>query len=712
MRAQLKESKAVLIALTIILFISFPVFYYLNAERNLSEIAVSEFKVFDNNDISQLQQSNFEEISTSFLIFGFTNDPLTLGFNLAPLIKNEGLHILELKNPNFRDVFLYRKQKEGGYHLVETAGTNFGKSNPLSYPNPSFEIAEKEDFTMEYILQVNSVEPVNFTLSLYEKNSFLEKYSKIILFVSIYIGVILALFLYNLILYFMIRDRVYFLYSFYIFFLALAQITLLGFTHEFLFDGDVYLYEVSIIGFSSISGVFGILFLRNFLKTPHYIPRIDKVLIFNIGLYVACLVFRLLSFVELSYFLTDISGLLIATLFIISSFIIARKGVRTAVYFLVAFLMFFFGLVFYILQNRGVIEIGTYANFPILLGSALEAILLSLALADRINLLKREKEMEQLAKLDALSENERLIKEQNLILEEKVKTRTNELELTLKNLQNTQTQLVNQEKMASLGQLTAGIAHEINNPINFVSSNISPLKRDMKDILQVIAAYKEKGKMEFSAATKKELNELEEELELDYLIKEIEQLLRGMEDGAKRTVEIVKGLRLFSRVDEQDVKKVDIHDGINSTLVLLNSSMSGKIQVTKDYADIPMIECLAGKINQVFMNIISNAIHALLEQNNKITQPEITIRTRGWEDHIQIEIQDNGPGMPSHVKERIFEPFFTTKAVGKGTGLGLSIVYTIIENHKGFLEVVTAENQGTTFIIKLPIYQKTVQHEA
>jgi two-component system, NtrC family, sensor kinase len=321
---------------------------------------------------------------------------------------------------------------------------------------------------------------------------------------------------------------------------------------------------------------------------------------------------------------------------------------------------------------------------------------------------KKEKELEQQKKLEAIKENERLIKEQNSYLEEKVLKRTEELEKTLKNLQDTQTQLVNQEKMASLGQLTAGVAHEINNPINFVSSNINPLKRDVADVIEIMDAYREKGQKEFSEETLKSLRNLENEIELDYVKDEIQQLLKGMEDGAKRTVEIVKGLKLFSRVDEQDVKKVDLHAGISSTLVLLNSSMSNKITIIKDFGQIPMVECLAGKINQVFMNIVNNAVHALTEHLDANPNPEIIIRTSmDGEEFVKIEIIDNGPGIPDHVKERIFEPFFTTKPVGKGTGLGLSIVFTIIEKHNGTLDVESIPDAGTSFIIRLPVHQKS-----
>jgi two-component system, NtrC family, sensor kinase len=177
------------------------------------------------------------------------------------------------------------------------------------------------------------------------------------------------------------------------------------------------------------------------------------------------------------------------------------------------------------------------------------------------------------------------------MLEQKVRIRTDELENALRKLQDTQSQLVNQEKMASLGQLTAGIAHEINNPINFVSSNIIPLKRDIKDIMEIVEFYRNSGENEFTEKTKKEAKQLEEDLELDYVLEEVEQLLKGMDDGAKRTVEIVKGLRIFSRVDEQDVKKVDLHDGINSTIILLNSTIPGKIRIVRDFGELP-IKCL------------------------------------------------------------------------------------------------------------------------
>ncbi|WP_230981329.1 7TM diverse intracellular signaling domain-containing protein [Echinicola salinicaeni] len=618
--------------------------------------------------------------------------------------------VLEAKTPSIRFIELFQKSENGDYVSLGKKGTSMIGEFSLIESNfsPAFEVDRLG--SGDFIFKIYSHEPLVVDISTYKKRDFASYNANRSILFNIYIGIMLALFLYNLILYFSVSDKVYLVYCLYTLFITLAQLSLAGYSSLVIFKSNYALYESSIVLFSGMSGLFAVMFIRIFLKTPRIIPVLDKVLLLIGGIYLIVLVSRLFSFIEISYRLTDLAGMLVAIFFFWSGVLTAKKGYRPAIYFLIAWSFFLIGVVLFVLKNLGIAVFPELASFPMLIGTALEAILLSLALANRINILKKEKEQEQQKTFHALKENERLIKEQNVILEEKVKLRTEELEKTLNNLQNTQTQLVNQEKMASLGQLTAGIAHEINNPINFVSSNVSPLKRDIKDIIEIVDAYREKGKSEFSKESLEDLQELEEDLEFDYLIEEIGLLLKGMEDGAKRTVEIVKGLRLFSRVDEQDVKKVDLHDGINSTLVLLNSTM-GKIEIRKEYGNIPMVECLAGKINQVFMNIISNAIQALGEQGSENPAPEILIKTISQNGNVILEIGDNGPGMPEHVRERIFEPFFTTKAVGKGTGLGLSIVYKIIENHKGTLDVITEPGKGSKFVIKLPVYQKTPKNE-
>lgn len=524
-------------------------------------------------------------------------------------------------------------------------------------------------------------------------------------------GVFVGLFFYNLFLYYSVRDKIYFVYVLHTVLVWFAQASILGFTQVLIWPEWEWMNIRSIVIFSSLVSIVGIWFLRIFLLTKHYVPKLDFGFNIIYFVYFFILVNAIIFSTTLSYQVILVTQSIVVLYVLFVAWATLRLGYRPARYYLLAWSVFMIGIFLFVFSEMGIIPTNNLTAYIMPFGSALEVVLLSFALADKINILKKEKEDEQAEKLQILKENEQLIREQNTMLEQKVRIRTDELENALRTLQNTQSQLVNQEKMASLGQLTAGIAHEINNPINFVSSNITPLKRDIKDIMEIVEFYRSSGQREFTENTKKEAKQLEDDLELDYVLEEVEQLLKGMEDGAKRTVEIVKGLRIFSRVDEQDVKKVDLHDGINSTIILLNSTIPGKIRIIREFGELPLVECLAGKINQVFMNILNNAVQALSDNLDNISDPKITVRTRPFVDYVVVEIEDNGPGMPEKVKQRIFEPFFTTKAVGKGTGLGLSIVYSIIENHKGTLEVVTEEGQGTTFIISLPIYQNVPKNE-
>ena len=678
---------------------------FFNEEYEVKNIS---FFYVENGEFQPLETTQEEPIKNASL--GFLADTVWAKLDLTDFAKNGEESIIEVRNPTFRIVELYKVAKgESIKQENRLFKEHLGKGNPFTYPFPIFK--EKIEESETFYLKIFSTEPIAFSVAVSEVDEFYHKYTTIISLVSIYVGIMIALFLYNLLLYFSVKDKVYFFYCLYILFIAAVQLSILGYSYFFIFFQNSILYENSLIVFSSLSGIFGVLFLRYFLQTKKHLPLINKGLNLIFLVYTISSVVRVFGFVSLSYSFTDLGALLVVVFFVSTGIIMARRGYRPAFYFLAAWIFFLFGLLLFVFQNLGLINFGSFSNLPMLIGTALEAIILSLALADRINILKKEKEDEQIERLRVLHENEELIKQQNSMLEDKVKIRTDELEQALRNLQNTQSQLVNQEKMASLGQLTAGIAHEINNPINFVSSNITPLKRDIKDIMEVIEFYRETGEKEFTENSKKKAKDLEEDLELDYVLGEVDQLLKGMDDGAKRTVEIVKGLRIFSRVDEQDVKKVDIHDGINSTIILLNSTIPGKIRVIREFGELPMVECLAGKINQVFMNIINNAVQALGERIDTIKDPKITISTKASQDFVTIEIEDNGPGMPEHVKQRIFEPFFTTKAVGKGTGLGLSIVYSIIENHKGTLEVISEEDQGTLFKITLPIHQSAKRYE-
>jgi signal transduction histidine kinase len=298
-----------------------------------------------------------------------------------------------------------------------------------------------------------------------------------------------------------------------------------------------------------------------------------------------------------------------------------------------------------------------------------------------------------------------------LTLEKEVKIRTSALSESNENLQKllidlkqAQTQLVEAEKLASLGMLTAGIAHEINNPIHFVTSNISPLRRDINQIFQALKEMEQIGLSTIPVDEKKEqIKELKSKLEIDYLKQEVKFLLEGIEDGAKRTTGIVKSLRTFSRVDEYDLKLADINLGMQSTLVILNSHFDDNIEMQINYEDLPLIDCYPEKLNQVFLNLLTNAAYALKKKFGAKAGGVLKITTRFDGDFVYIHVEDNGPGINDEVKSKIFDPFYTTKDVGEGTGIGLSIAYQTVLKHRGEIIINSTPDHGAEFIVKLPI---------
>ncbi|HEY9906605.1 MAG TPA: ATP-binding protein [Thermosynechococcaceae cyanobacterium] len=310
----------------------------------------------------------------------------------------------------------------------------------------------------------------------------------------------------------------------------------------------------------------------------------------------------------------------------------------------------------------------------------------------------------------------RALEEARQTMEQQVEVRTQDLTEALQELKETQSQLIQSEKMSSLGQLVAGIAHEINNPVNFIYGNLKHTEEYSQSLLGLIRLYQQEYPHPAPAVqTYIEANDL------NFIGEDLPKLLTSMQMGTERIRKIVLSLRNFSRLDEAEMKPVDIHEGIENTLLILNSRLNQGIRLIKEYGDLPLVECYPAQLNQVFMNLIANAIDALEEYqmsdtewgkgnspssllNPLLSPPVITIRTKQVDQHhVSIQICDNGSGIPPELQVRLFDPFFTTKAIGKGTGLGLSICYQIIEKHQGKIKVHSRPGQETEFSILLPI---------
>lgn len=295
-------------------------------------------------------------------------------------------------------------------------------------------------------------------------------------------------------------------------------------------------------------------------------------------------------------------------------------------------------------------------------------------------------------------------------IEFQLRQQTQELEATLQELQRAQAWMIQSEKMSSLGQLVAGVAHEINNPVSFIYSNLEPARQYINDLFDLIHQYELHYPNPSPA-----IQRLLEAIDFDFVKEDLLKLLSSMQLGAERIKQIVLSLRTFSRMDEAEVKAVDLHRNLDSTLTILEHRLKAQpnrpqITVCKVYGELPLVECYAGQLNQVFMNMIGNAIDAIEERwsaGNVEIQPEIQITTSVRDrDQVQICIADNGAGIPEKVRSRLFDPFFTTKMVGRGTGMGLSISYQVItQRHHGTLKFESCLGQGTTFTITVPIQQ-------
>lgn len=281
-------------------------------------------------------------------------------------------------------------------------------------------------------------------------------------------------------------------------------------------------------------------------------------------------------------------------------------------------------------------------------------------------------------------------------LEHRVEERTQALSVALAELQDMQSQLIQTEKMSSLGQMVAGIAHEINNPISFIHGNLKPLLAYVQDIVELLDTYN----AEYPNPSDLIVNK-REEIDIDFVVEDLDKLCGSIKMGTERVREIVISLRNYSRLDEAAIKEVNLCDGLDSTLLILGHRLKEGVEVIKHYEPLPEIACSPAQLNQVFTNIIGNAIDAMIEADVKPKQLVLTTCVPDAE-HVQVSIKDNGVGMPPDVKAKIFDPFFTTKTVGKGTGLGLGICFKIIEQHQGTLEVISEVGQGTEFVITLP----------
>lgn len=614
--------------------------------------------------------------------------------------------LLELAYPTIDSILLIQLVDNRPETLMQTGEYVPIFKRVVGHQNYVFELNITPGATQTYYLKVRTSEQLQLPLYIGNAKQITERLSNRDLVFGLYAGVIIVMFLYNLFVYFTVRDKSYLFYVIYIFFVGLTQACVQGYAFRFLYPTSPRLANLMLVLAPSFVGLAALGFLNEFMMVKKFTPKLHKVLFFFVGIYFVVMGLGFAGYYEICAEAVQMNAGAASVFVIIIAAIISRKY-RPAKFFLLAWSVFLASVVIFVAMNFNVLPYNEFTYYSLQIGSALEVVLLSFALADKINIFRKEKEEFQMATVNALRENDRIIREQNVILESMVEERTHELTETLSDLKEAQGQLVESEKMASLGQLTAGIAHEINNPINFVISNVSPLRRDIDQIIDLFSQIDTMvSEHRPEEEIKKRILDLKEEIEYDYLITEIDFLLKGISDGSERTAEIVKGLRIFARLDEHDLKRVNINEGLDSTTIIVNSLLNNRIVIQKEYGEFQLVECNAGKLNQVFLNIITNGIHAIKEKFKDKPGGIIKIITREVNDMLEIVISDNGSGMSEEVKHKVFEPFFTTKEVGEGTGLGLSIAYNVIKKHNGKISIHSVVGEGTEFTIILPFTQE------
>lgn len=621
--------------------------------------------------------------------------------------------IVNLSQTNIDEVVFYTVKNGIVDSIVsESSGSGFVFSHQFSL----FDLPIKKGEEIECYFKLYSHTQISAPISIHCQKSLFNKLLNTDIFSAIYIGLMLSMILYNIFLYFTTRESHYFSYVNYIFWVVVAQLAILGLLASLLEIENDWIKSRLLTFTGATSGIAAIFFVKSFLQTSENSPNFNKLLnIFILG-YLIAIVLLGVGFITPAYKMVNFVAGGGSAIVLILAFRLSRQKYRQTKYFLFAWCIFLISVLVYVLKDYNVLPYNFFTLRSVQIGSFIEAILLSFALGDKINIYRKEKEESQSKALKILLENERLIRVQNTELELKVKERTMDLTVaneslkaTLKNLKDTQSQLVEAEKMASLGQLTAGVAHEINNPINFVTSNVTPLRRDIDMIWEAIGEFEKLALNSDLSVNEKQnwIAQYKDDLDFDYVKTEVEYLLKGMHEGASRTAEIVKSLRVFSRVDEDTLKFADINEGVESTMVILNSLVKDRINVIKEYGDIPFVECYAGKLNQVFLNIITNAIYAIDKKfpanSGGILKIETSLLDNG--SSVAVKISDNGIGIPEDIRNKIFEPFFTTKDVGEGTGLGMSIAYNTIDKHNGKIWIESVLGEGTTFNIVIPIKQ-------
>lgn len=646
--------------------------------------------------------ARFQPTRDAISNFSFSRSVYWLRFRINWVDPSRRHYFLWQEFPLTDYLDFYRPDGKGGYEEVRTGDQ--GSFAEREMPTRAFGIrvtAHAGTVDTLYV-RLNGAGPLVADLRLTDAAEAIAETETRHLILGLFYGALVVMLLYNLLLFYSLRDTVYGYYVMYVAGLGLTFFDINGLAFRYFWPNQP-LMNTDFLAFTFLS-LFGLSqFARRFLSLPEQMPLLDRCFRAYNLLCGLCLAGIFALPAHWLYPLSQAVALLLAAITFFASYSLWLRGYAPARYFVMASSWYLAGMVLYPLQCFGVIASTPFTNYSMQLGSCAEMVLLSLALADRINHIKREKATVEL-------NARRQLEESNQLLEQRVQERTAVLVDTVKELEDkhralmtAQEQLVHAEKMSSLGVLVAGVAHEINNPANFTRLSAENMQRDLERLRQFLLTLADDG------SDPALVNELERRFV------RLRENLRLIYDGTGRLSSIVSDLRRFSRLDDAEAQVAAPDQGLEATLNLVRAQYRGVVQIDYQATD-PEARgsCYPAALNQVFMNLAVNACQAIItratqegrgQSGQLLGQLRVASRRveRDGQAWWQVQFSDDGTGMDAAVRQRIFEPFFTTKAVGEGTGLGLSTSYGIVRKHGGCIDVESTPGQGSSFLLILPL---------
>jgi signal transduction histidine kinase len=630
----------------------------------------------------------FAACQTDILNLG--NTPYKIWMRFSLVSKKDKDRFLEINAPLLSKLEIYQITGDSSKLVFNGGFLKPFHERPIYFENWLFNLHMEAGKVSTIYVMGQSIYPFQIPIAVSSENKFVEDNQFHDLFWGIYMGVMVFAFIYNFFIYLSVRERSYLYYLLYVISSVGFYLGLEGFGFQLLWPNSPGFNPIFPI-LVSFSNCVITLFTLRFLR----INKEQKVLLYwgwtSIIIFILLAILNIAGIYGLALGLSQLFSLLACIFYITAGIFSLRRGVSTAKYFLIGFSAFFLLVILFILALNNVVPSNFFTTHGIFIGHMAEVVLLSFALAARINVLKTENEKKQKEIIIQLEENQQLQTKVNRELEQKVEERTAELKYSLENLKSTQSQLIQSEKMASLGELTAGIAHEIQNPLNFMN-NFSEVNAELLDELR-----QEMKNGNTSEADSIAENIKENELKINRHGKRADAIVKGMLQHSRSNTGVKEAVDVNALADEY--LRLSYH-GIRAKEKDFNATIKTDFDIA-----IGKINLIPQDIARMLLNIYNNAFYAVNEKKkttSAVYDPTVSISTKKIGDKVEIRVKDNGKGIPQKVVDKIFQPFFTTKPAGQGTGLGLSLSYDIVKAHGGAITVNTREGEGSEFVVQLP----------